>query len=88
VGLALRDLRRSGRRRSCCPINHNDDVELLVLAVLVGAFILCRARDAANYGSPATQWERLANLKAAPMSGLSWTFLVGTLLVAAILYGS
>jgi len=38
----------------------------------VAAFAVCRWRDAGRYGPPATRWEQLADLKAAPMGLASW----------------
>jgi len=53
----------------------------------VAAFAVCRWRDAGRYGPPATRWERLANLKAAPMGLASWATLVIAVLAAVLTAG-
>ena len=50
----------------------------------VAAFAVSRWRDAGRYGPPATRWERLGNLKAAPMGLVSWASLVIAVLAALL----
>ena len=53
----------------------------------VAAFAMSRWRDAGRYGPPATRWERLVNLKAAPMGLVSWAACVIALLAAVLSAG-